>query len=72
MFTAFLIWFFYSAFKDDYKRNHGTTEGYNEKFIKWCLILLILTLLPPQLTAFIILIWLVYQVYLGYKGVDAN
>lgn len=72
MFWTFLIWFFYSGFKDDYKRNHGTTEGYNEKFIKWCLILLILTLLPPQLTAFIILIWLVYQVYLGYKGVDAN
>ena len=72
MFWIFLIWFFYSAFKDDYKRNHGTTKGYNEKFCKWCLILLLLVVLPPQLTAVIILIWLIYQIYLGYKGVDAN
>lgn len=72
MFWIFLIWFFYSAFKDDYKRNHGTTEGYTEKFLKYCLLLALGIVLPLQLTAVIILIWLVYQVYLGYKGVDAN
>ena len=72
MLTMFLTWFFYSGFKDDYKRNHGTTKGYNEKFLKWCLILLMLVLLPPQLTAIIMLIWLIYQIYLGYKGADAN
>lgn len=72
MLTMFLTWFFYSACKDNYKKNHGTTKGYNEKFLKWCSLIVMLALLPPQLTAVIIVIWFLYHVYLGFKGADAN
>lgn len=62
----------YKGFKEDYVKNHGTDEGYFEKFFLWTIgIFLAVSIAHVSVIPHIIclILFLSYYAYKGYKEV---
>ena len=65
----------YKGFKEDYVKNHGTDEGYFEKFFLWTIgIFLAVTIAHVSVIPHIIclILFLSYYAYKGYKEVGQH
>lgn len=73
MLGLFVIGLIISGYRDIYIENHGTSEGFAEKAVIWCVSIYLavaiahISIIPHILG---LIIFLSYQAYKGYKEVE--